>query len=280
MKFYKKLFLCFRFVYQIITFKIIYPIYYQILIRTTAKKIDEKKIIIDNKGISKIDESFLFLIDYLKNKTDYTIVIYNKRSQKTGDYKILKEIASAKYVFLTTFHFLIDNINIRPETKIINLWHGCGIFKKFGYSALDTEWGAKHSKTFRLYKNTNLFVTSSPFCIPFYQEAINHKEPGIVQALGISRTDVFFENTYLKSSYDELQQLIPNINNRKIILYAPTFRGDKLNESIYPDFLDFNLFSKLKDKYVLLIKHHPAINKTQIISEEFSDFIINVTGKI
>lgn len=270
-----------QFIYLVITNKVIYPLYYKLLLISNCKQIDSKKIIIDNKGYSKLDDSFLCLISYIKEKTDYQLVIYNNRNKFKGDFKIIKEIATSKYIFLTTFHFLIDNLPLRKETIVINLWHGCGIFKKFGYSSVNTKWGGKHLRTFNTYKNTNLFTSSSPFCVPFLQEAINHTNDNVVIPIGTSRTDCFFDAKYKEQAHSELLNICPLIKNKKIILYAPTFRGDKLKQSTYPDFLDFNkIKEKLSDKYVLLIKHHPSVKKQQLIPLEYQDCIFNLSGKI
>lgn len=59
-----------------------------------------------------------------------------------------------------------------------------------------------------------------------YEEAmVLQDEPGIVQPVGVSRTDVFFDEAYLKKSRDKLLSLVPEAEDKRVVVYAPTFRG-------------------------------------------------------
>lgn len=48
-------------------------------------------------------------------------------------------------------------------------------------------------------------------------------KPGIVQALGISRTDIFFDPHFLEQAQKHVHDLIPETKTKKILLYAPHF---------------------------------------------------------
>ncbi len=41
-----------------------------------------------------------------------------------------REIATARYVFLNDASQLVSCLPLRPETKVAQLWHACGAFKK------------------------------------------------------------------------------------------------------------------------------------------------------
>ena len=74
--------------------------------------------------------------------------------------------------------------------------------------------------------------------------------------IGIARTDVFFQEDYLRKQRNMLNKAFPACKNKKLILYAPTFRGS-VAKAKAPDKLDIRLLAKsLPDDYVLLIKHH------------------------
>lgn len=242
-------------------------------------------IVIDNKGENKIDESFLYLYEKLLEKDNINIYVYLNKKSFIDDVRFLREIAKSNIIFLSTYHTLIDCIHLKKSQKVINLWHGCGIFKKFGYTSEETAWGGKNinlrSKVYNLYKNTSIFTVSSPFCIPFYCSATNNND-NVVKSLGISRTDCFFDDKYLKSSKNKLAELLPvGVQNKKIILYAPTFRGENLESAIFPDFINFEKLSEtLSNDYIVIIKHHPKIKKQQDIPAQYSNFIFNLTEKM
>ena len=72
----------------------------------------------------------------------------SKRTEDGGSYEYrfipkdefslsnMKYMATSKYVFLTDNFFALAFMSFASNVKIIQLWHGTGIFKKFGYDLL------------------------------------------------------------------------------------------------------------------------------------------------
>lgn len=46
-----------------------------------------------------------------------------------------KKLATSKYVFLNDNFFPLAFMNFKKDTKVIQLWHAPGAFKKFGASS-------------------------------------------------------------------------------------------------------------------------------------------------
>ena len=66
---------------------------------------------------------------------------------------------------------------------------------------------------------------------------------------------------------ERVYQFMPEARDKKIILYAPTFRG-RVSRAKAPDMIDFERFAKeLSDDYVLISKHHPFCQKLPEIPE-------------
>ncbi|MBQ1406658.1 MAG: CDP-glycerol glycerophosphotransferase family protein, partial [Eubacterium sp.] len=68
----------------------------------------------------------------------------------------IRQAATAKAVFLSTANNLMSQFDIRPETKVIQLWHGVGVFKKVGYSTADNDnfgLSAKDRDEYNQYRN-------------------------------------------------------------------------------------------------------------------------------
>ena len=63
--------------------------------------------------------------------------------------------------------------------------------------------------------------------IPYYAEAFNCPER-IIRPLGVPRTDIYFNPDFVSSAREEMLKKFPQIGDRKIILYAPTFRGNSI----------------------------------------------------
>lgn len=117
----------------------------------------------------------------------------------------VRDLATAQCVFLNDASNVVSCLPLREGTKVVQLWHGCGAFKKWGMSTADLIFGGSRDEILRhpFYKNLSLVTVSSPEVVWAYEEAmVLQDEPGIVQPIGVSRTDVFYDEAYLKKSRD------------------------------------------------------------------------------
>lgn len=248
--------------------------------------VDEKKVIFIESRLSELSNSFHVLYDTLYAETDFSLnchflrkTFVSRKEYNRRCLELIKDIATAKYVFLDEATHIFGRITMRPETVVTQLWHGCGAFKKFGYS---TEGGTHGSskmvkERYPAHKNYSHVTVSSPEIIWAYEEAMRYpRESGVVKALGISRTDVFYDKSFIEKSFKELYSLFPSAENKKVILYAPTFRGNVENAQA-PDILDLKVLSEaLKDEYVLVIKHHPLVKNRPVIPENLNgSFVVD-----
>ena len=193
----------------------------------------------------------------------------------------IADIATAKYVFMDEATNVNGCFEMRPETVVTQLWHGCGAFKKFGFSTADAIFGAsrKDMENYPFNKNYTHVTVSSPDVIWAYEEAMRYThESGVVKALGSSRTDIFYDEEFIKSAYDELYEKFPAAKGKKVILYAPTFRG-RVAKAKSPNVLNLTeLFEAFGEEYVVIMKHHPLVRKRPAIPEELiNTFAVDFT---
>ena len=251
--------------------------------KACEKPVDPKKVLfIDNKSLA-IPDAFEIMMPYVEAKYGFDVrfiglgmneyvgwINYYKRCLS-----LMHEMATASYVFLADASDVISCVPLRPETKVIQLWHACGAFKKFGMSTADKIFGGSQAEKERhpFYKNLSLVTVSSPEIEWAYREAMSLEgTPEVVQALGVSRTDVFHSNEFRSISRKAITEAVPEIGNRKIILYAPTFRG-RVSQAEGPDQLDIcKMKEKLGRDWALLIKHHPFVKNPPAIPESCRDF--------
>lgn len=267
---------------KFILLKIIFPIYYKLL--TFHKPIIKNKVICDTRNNDVDKNSLNYLIQKLNNNSNFSCtIINNEEYYKFSNIKYIKDISNSNFIIISTLNSIIDNLPIRKETKVINVWHGCGIFKKFGFSTFNTKWGngnrALSNKIYNHHKRIDIFTVSSPYVIPFYCEALNHTEnENIIKSIGIPRTDIFFEKTFFENSKKNLEKTLDTKISKKIILYAPTFRGNSIEKANIPEFLDLESFNNSFGKeYILIIKHHPATKNSQLIPEHLKNNIFDLT---
>ena len=195
----------------------------------------------------------------------------------------LHDISRAEVVVLSDASDLVSCIKMRPETKAIQLWHACGAFKKWGMSTAELKFGGSREDLLRhpFYKNLSLVTVSSPEVVWAYEEAmVLEDQPGVVQPIGVSRTDKFFDPAFLEEARQHVEGAVPQIAGKKVILYAPTFRG-RVASAKGPDQLDIDLMrQRLGHECVLLIKHHPFVKKLPPIPDTCKEFAFQVSGDL
>ena len=233
--------------------------------------VEPKRIsfIIDSK------ESFKGNLDYIKKefekRGDFEFHFFYKDKLSFDSFKML---AGSRYIFLNDNFFPLAFMKFKPENIIVQLWHAPGASKKFGGS-VDIE---SRDILAKISENTDYLIVTSKNIVSYYAEAFQMSENKI-KALGLPRMDYYFENHDLDKLKEEFSKKYNISKDKKIILYAPTFRDEERYNNVF-DYLDLDRFNEeLGDEYVLALRLHPKIKdfyKDDIVSEgkyiDVSDF--------
>lgn len=250
-----------------------------------TEPVQENKVLFLEMRFTKLSNSFELIYKALEKSGEYDLkcsyVQFNfirgrEFTQRVNE--MLKELATAKYVFVDDASLILSSIPLRKETVAINLWHACGAFKKFGRSTAELKFGSSAATLDKYpnYGNLTHVTVSSPEVIWAYEEAM-HLPKGIVKATGVSRTDQFYDKKFVESRKQKLYEIMPEAKDKKVILYAPTFRGHVATASS-PDRIDFERFCReLGNEYVIVCKHHPFVKNPPIIPEELQHFARDLT---
>ena len=267
-------------------YKYYFPKYYKQC--ASGKEVKPNKVLFLEMRFTKLSNSFEVLYKKLEESGEYELVssfvqfnFIRGKEYTEAVKKMIEELATAKYVITDEASLILSSLPIREETVCINLWHACGAFKKWGRSTAEKKFGSTDSEldVYPNYGNLDLVTVSSPEVIWAYEEAMNLPE-GIVQPIGTSRTDLFYDEEFVNSRKEKVYQFMPEARDKKIILYAPTFRG-RVSRAKAPDMIDFERFAKeLSDDYVLISKHHPFCQKLPEIPEDLSWFAKDLTNDL
>lgn len=195
----------------------------------------------------------------------------------------LKRLAVAETVLLDDASDLVSCVPLREGTHVVQLWHACGAFKKWGVSTAELKFGntLEDIRRHPFYGNLSLVTVSSPEVSWAYVEAMDLAgREDVVRPLGVSRTDVFFDQEFVASSRDRVNQVFPSARDKKVALYAPTFRGET-GSAEGPDRLDIAAMKRvLGGEWVLLVKHHPFVKSPAPIPEGCEVFAHLVQGDL
>ena len=237
----------------------------------------QNKITFATNKFGTLTDSFKYIYEQiLELRPGYKVVGHFRRKRKFKDYfKFYYDFATSRYVILDDYYKPFYNFKLRKGTEVIQTWHACGAFKKFGHSAVG--YAESNTKDFenKAHQSYTKAVVTSSEVIPFYAEAFNMPAENIYP-LGLARTDVFFNKEYEEYIRDRFYGTYPVLKNKKIITYAPTFRGGPGVRSNFKLQLDLKEMKKhLSDEYILVLKMHPSVKKYLTIPEELKDFVLD-----
>ena len=185
--------------------------------------------------------------------------------------------AQARVIILEDFFPQLHALSIRDDTQILQMWHACGAFKLFGLSTLGRTSLPQSTRNHRNYTAT---LTSSESIAPFYSEAFGI-DVNCVAPVGVPRTDVFFDGNYKEQVTKKLFETYPEWQGKKIILFAPTFRGSGNKTAYYPmeRFPVNEAMKKLPGDVVLIVKQHPFVKSEITVEDCYNGRVYDLTGK-
>ena len=154
----------------------------------------------------------------------------------------------------------------RKKCVYLNTWHGIPI-KTVGNMAV----GRKDYD----FSYIDYFCISGEYEIDLYKESFNVQPSQIIKT-GLPRNDVLYKTT--KEEIDAIKQRIGIPQDKRIILYAPTWRDSKdggKSYSIKPP-MDLKKWEEaLGEEYILLFRTHPYTN--ELLGVDFNDFVRDFT---
>jgi CDP-glycerol glycerophosphotransferase (TagB/SpsB family) len=192
----------------------------------------------------------------------------------------------AAYLLATSRLFIVDDyffpiyvIEPRKGTTIVQTWHASGAFKRIGYGVLDKSFGADETLVARvaIHSNYDICLMASKSAAVHYAEAFRQPLERFVTDIGMPRTDILFgEGVDRIGAAVRARYRLPA--GKRVVLYAPTFRGQSVNRATTPTNLDFaTLHREIGADHVLLLKLHPFVREGQPIPPELRDFVIDAS---
>ena len=167
-----------------------------------------------------------------------------------------KLLYTSKVVVTDDYLPLFRNNKKREGQSYIQLWHAAGAFKMFGKHGSNMPPGMD-----RMYhRDYDLVAVSSDYVRDFYADAFQIDKDK-VKALGLPRSDKFYDSAYLEAKKNEVLEKMPEAEGRQVIVYAPTFRGESTRRVYLPQ-LDYGrINAALNDDQLLVVCPHPLMQK-------------------
>lgn len=270
-------------------------------INTFGQKIDDKTIIFcsfNGKSYSCSPKAIYELmlnnekynefkfIWALKDLEIHSYLAKNKNTEivKIGSKEYNKYLAKSKYWI---FNYKIPDFLYPKKNQIfVQCWHGTPL-KRLGCdlvhfdNQLNTMEGMKKRYKIEASKFT-YFLSPSKFASEKFISAWNLKEIGkenIIIEKGYPRNDFLFKYTDEDIRRIKKKLGIEN-DNRKIILYAPTYRANQHESGVgyvYKEEIDFEQFKKqFGNEYIVLFRPHYFIANA-FNFEKYNGFVYDVS---
>lgn len=250
--------------------------------------VNSKKVTFASYREEELTGNLAFIYEEFKSQGpdfSYSFLFKKLNTTKFGKFDYFLHMLKASYHLATSRFFIIDDyyfpvyaVRPRKGTDIVQLWHAAGAFKKFGLSTVNKSFGpsADYLKHIKVHSNYSKAFVSSTEVVPFYAEAFDMPKERIVP-LGVPRTDYFFDTVAHQQLRESFYKKYPKLKGKKLILYAPTFRG----KSHYQDGFDLPLDIKtmndtLGAEYALLIHLHPYMQGDVEIPEGAHEFACHI----
>lgn len=242
-----------KMIFQQVILPVIYNIY-------AVKPVIPNTVILADAHHDEIPFSMLAIKDELMQHPELQITeLYwnNSSCSVLGIFRnmacFMKKYATAETVIICDNFLPAASCRKRKGTSVIQLWHACGAFKKFGY---DTSADIPSYYKGNVLANCDLVTVSSQICVKPFSSAMRLPEKA-VRPVGVSRTDLYFNDTFNQACRNQFFSQYPNAQGKKIVLWVPTFRGNPGIASVKG--LDDILHARdqLKDTHYFIIKLHP-----------------------
>lgn len=226
-------------------------------------KVKNNKIIFQSSP-DKIDGNPYALYKYIKDncpnefevrwlitkKTD-TSLVSKKECTYSRTFRYFYDLATAKYWVRS--HFTGSILRKKKNQIYLQLWHGWGNFKKCGYD-IKNDIPLEKRKPSPIMRECNCYLAAEKYIADTMKSSIGYNNP--IEEFGMGRTDYLVNLT--KKDIKKIKDKYNLPKNKKIILYAPTFRDKNMENADY----NLPIMSLGTDKdIVVLVSLHPMVAK-------------------
>lgn len=190
---------------------------------------------------------------------------------------LITKIARQDFIFVDDYVPVFGFLELADRTKLIQVWHAGEGFKSVGYSRF-----GKAGTPFPVgscHKQYDYVITGSERLVHVYSEVFGLPEEYFLP-VGMARLDGFLDPEKIDAFKKDFYAEYPQFEGKKIILFAPTFRGTGQKVAFYEyERLDFKkIYDFCGDEYVWVFKMHPFVTEKPPIPKEYKDRIFDLSS--
>jgi CDP-glycerol glycerophosphotransferase (TagB/SpsB family) len=173
----------------------------------------------------------------------------------------------AMYHLRTAGLVVVDNawlpVHVAPHparTTVVQVWHAAGALKRFG---VDTVPPPREPERSFLHRHYDWVVASGEASREPWSRALRTPVQRVV-ALGSPRSDMLLDAAALEAARERLLERYPGLRGKRVITYAPTFRGRGKGKRPPPGLDVARLRAALEPSDVVVLKSHPNVDARHV----------------
>jgi teichoic acid ribitol-phosphate primase len=199
-----------------------------------------------------------------------------------GKLAYLARLVRGMYYLQTARLFIVDNaylpIHVAPHrrgTTVVQVWHAVGALKRFGVDTVNPL--PEPERTF-LHRHYDYVIAAAEAARVPYAAALRTPVERVLP-LGGPRTDFFFDEPAMAAARGRVLAAYPQLAGRRVVLYAPTFRGRGRDKRGAPPLDAVRLRAALPADYALVLKTHPNLDRSATTTDGY-DVVVDPATEI
>jgi teichoic acid ribitol-phosphate primase len=229
-------------------------------------RIRRRRVVLATARLPKLEGNLAYLYAAMRERRpdlEYVLLLEPYSYGFAGKLKYLARLARGMYYLQTARLFIVDNaylpIHVGPHrggTTVVQVWHAVGALKRFGVDTV-TPLG-EPERTF-LHRHYDYVIAAAEAARSPYAAALRTPEERVLP-LGGPRTDFFFDPDAMAAARSRILAAHPALAGRRVVLYAPTFRGRGRAKRAAGGLDVARLRAKLPAEYAVVLKTHPNLD--------------------
>lgn len=268
---------------KLLLVKMVLNIWYQVIYRLYPKK--ENRILFLAENRDELSGNLKALYDRLYQRgldQQYVVHksvrnIFTKKQSVLEWLSVVTKIACHDYIFVEDYVPALGFLNINKKTVIVQTWHAGFGFKSVGYGRFGL---AGSPNPFHSCHRTYTYgLVGNEHLKEIYSEVFGIEEDALL-ATGMPRLSYFLDEKTIEETRNNLYQSMPFLQGKRVITFAPTYRGSNQKEAYY----DLNQIDQ-KELYefceennaVVLFKFHPFLKYKIKLDDQYKKNLIDLS---
>ncbi len=257
-------------------------------------KVSDNHIIYQVRDGQSMTDTPYHIFKYLLNKNEYKdyvhIWVVDSKNRKQEYSKIYANHSNVKFVikeskdylyYLTKCKYILNNATFpayftkKPSQIYINTWHGTPL-KYMGLDIPNNLVGTQN--TIKNFLNSDYIISPNAHTTKIFKSAYkldNINDEAILE-VGYPRIDATINSSNNKL-LEKLKSQYSGIDQKPILLYSPTWRGDNVNnpEDNIQEIIEIVNKLNKSTNYNILLKVHPFIFRHAKNHKELNQYLVD-----